>query len=311
MSSVHSIDQDLLHSISIRKWSTLASWAVLLYEYIITFNEEIRYIWSFPVTAVHLIYVLSRYFAIIVQSINVFLILRPFSALDIPEQSCRRWFLFELIAVCVLMAALDSILMLRVYALHRKDRRIGVLLVTLFLGQIVVEVVCGQRALNVPFNRICDANRTHGSVVYYCISVWVMHISLVVLTACKYDLMKMKIPIVRVVTRDGAWITVIVCSLFTTIAPWTLIHQAPKAHIVFGCVLVIAADVGPLGRSRSPPFALHARRWPISIISVSCCRMIMNMQSLDITEARVDPENLTELTSFIELQTLQLELKGQ
>ncbi|PPQ91253.1 hypothetical protein CVT25_006392 [Psilocybe cyanescens] len=248
MSSVHSIDQDLLQNISIRKWSTLASWAVLLYEYIITFNDEIRFIWSFPVTAVRLIYVLSRYFAIIVQSINVFLILRPLSALDIPEQSCRRWFLFELIAVSVLMAALDSILMLRVYALHRKDRRVGVLLVVLFLVQIVVEVICGQRAVNVPFNRICDASRTHGSVVYYCISVWVTHISLVVLTACKYDLMKMKIPIVRVVTRDGAWITVIVCSLFATIAPWAHIKQVQKAHIVFGILMLRV-------------YALHNKGW--------------------------------------------------
>ncbi|PPQ80966.1 hypothetical protein CVT25_014715, partial [Psilocybe cyanescens] len=258
--------------------------------------------------------------------INVFLILRPLSALDIPEQSCRRWFIFELIAVSVLMAALDSILMLKVYALHRKERRVGVLLVVLFLVQIVVEVICGQRAVNVPFNRICDASRTHGSVAYYCISVWVTHISLVVLTACKYDLMKMKIPIVRVVTRDGAWITVVgatdtifdidkltilAAALFATIAPWALIKQVQKAHIVFECVLVTVADVGQLARSRSRLSALYARRWPISIISVSCCRMIMNIQRLDITETSVDPENLTELTSFTELQTLQLELKGQ
>ncbi|PPQ94863.1 hypothetical protein CVT25_007235 [Psilocybe cyanescens] len=195
MDDVLSLNQDLLQNITIRKWSTLASWAVLLYEYVITLSEEIRHIWS---------------------------------------------------------------------------------------TEIGTDAICGNRAVNVPYTKICDASRTHPYVLYYCISVWITHISLGVLTALKYNLVRMNIPVVRVVTRDGAWITIIVCSLFTTVAPWALIQQVTKAHVVFG--------------------------WPITIISICCCRMIMNMQKLDITETTVDPENLTELIS--ELHTLQLELKG-
>ncbi|KAH9477288.1 hypothetical protein JR316_0009492 [Psilocybe cubensis] len=262
-------DEAALQAVTFRRWSMLASLAMVLYEYVITFSEEMKHIWRYefftlfpdaydemkqfraPLRPVRLIYIFSRYVAIIVGSVNVFLIFGPLSSTNIPRHRCRQWFTFQLSAACLIMGSLDAILMLRV---------------------------------DVSYSRICDINFIHPSVIYYGSSVLITHISLVALTVWKYDLIKMNIPIVRIVTRDGAWITVLVCSMFSTLVPWALIHKVQKAHILFG--------------------------WPISMISIGCCRMIMNMQKLDVvsTELSNDAENLTELTS--ELLTIQIELKG-
>lgn len=85
----------------------------------------------------------------------------------------------------MLMGSMDSILMLRgrpmprplikaiiiacltVYALHKKDRTVGALLVTLFCGQTVVHALCGKLAADVPYDAVCDSLETHKAVVYF------------------------------------------------------------------------------------------------------------------------------------------------
>uniref|UniRef100_A0A8H7XIR5 Uncharacterized protein n=1 Tax=Psilocybe cubensis TaxID=181762 RepID=A0A8H7XIR5_PSICU len=101
------------------------------------------------------------------ESINVFLVFWPFSVTDIAEDTCKRWFTMQITAVCALMALMDGILMLRVYALHKKNRRVGVLLGALFSAQTVVQAVCGHLASNVPYDGFCDTLEAHSAVLYF------------------------------------------------------------------------------------------------------------------------------------------------
>ncbi|KDR79609.1 hypothetical protein GALMADRAFT_223751 [Galerina marginata CBS 339.88] len=246
MSELAQYDRVLLENITIRQWSTLSTLAIILYEYTITFREELRHIWKRPITVVRMVYLFSRYLAIIVQSVNLYLVLGPFSALSTPERICKGWFSFQLTAACVLMAALDLILMLRLYALYSKSFKVGTLLTLLFCGQIAVEAVIAPRSvLQVPYDPICDTTRTHPDILYFCISVWVTHIAMGLLTAAKWELAALRAPVVKLVTRDGTWILVTICALFAVIVPYGLIGQVSKAHVAFG--------------------------WPISIISISVC----------------------------------------
>ncbi|PPQ94858.1 hypothetical protein CVT25_007230 [Psilocybe cyanescens] len=242
MDDMLSLNQKLMQDIVIRKWSTctsdalnfrwsivkliditravstVASLAVLLYEYIIMLSQEIRYIWR---------YAQHAYIA----------------------------------AMCLLMAALDSILMLRVYALHNKDRRVGALLVVLFCGQIGVDV------------HFCVGYAHMPGGVDYC------------------QVRPHEDEDAGYTRRHPRWgldnhewdpeftASSLHIALFTTLAPYALIGQVSKAHMLFG--------------------------------ETQCCRMIMNMQTLDVTEgSSTDIENLTELI-LTELHTLQLELQEQ
>ncbi|KAF8958805.1 hypothetical protein BDZ97DRAFT_2078450 [Flammula alnicola] len=208
----NAIDYKLVENLSLRKWSTLASLAVLSWEYILTSRDEFCYIWRRPTTGVKITYIFSHYFAIIVQSINFYLVSGPLWSVDIPDTVCKQWFMFLIIAACCLMAALDLILMLRIYALYLKDIRITVLLVLLFCAQIAAEAVLSPRTiLDVPFDCICDTTETHPNIIYFCISVWVTHLPLGILTVAKRNLAQLGVPVARVVTRDGIWIVILVC----------------------------------------------------------------------------------------------------
>ncbi|KAF8954657.1 hypothetical protein BDZ97DRAFT_438528 [Flammula alnicola] len=275
----NAIDYKLVENLSLRKWSTLASLAVLSWEYILTSRDEFRHIWRRPTTGVKITYIFSRYFAIIVQSINFYLVSGPLWSVDIPDTVCKQWFMFLIIAACCLMAALDVILMLRIYALYLKDIRIAVLLVLLFCAQIAAEAVLSPRTiLDVPFDCICDTTETHPNIIYFCIFVWVTHLPLGILTVAKRNLAQLGVPVARVVTRDGIWIVILVCSLFSAIIPYSFISQVSKAHVVFG--------------------------WPISLLSITCCRMIMNM--LKLRPTTLDPESTASVSSDIDMHILQV-----
>ncbi|KAF8887642.1 hypothetical protein CPB84DRAFT_1491767 [Gymnopilus junonius] len=131
---LHSLHQQkLLQNLRFRQSSTVASIVVLLYEYIITFRKELRYIWRRPFKLNKAIYLFARYFGIIVQSINTYLALGPHAGLSIDERACKRWQLFQASSAYVLSGTLHFILMLMVYALHLKDWKIGIFLAFLYL----------------------------------------------------------------------------------------------------------------------------------------------------------------------------------
>ncbi|KIM35949.1 hypothetical protein M413DRAFT_449484 [Hebeloma cylindrosporum] len=270
------LDQQLLDNLSFRKWSTLASFIVLIWEHAITLSDEFRCIWRRPFNGVKSAYIFSRYFAVLVQTGNLYLVFGP---LDTQEPVCKQWFLFLIISACFLLAALDFILMLRVYALYRKDKRVAAFLVVLFFVQIAVDcILCPRGIFQVPYDPICDTTKTHPDVVYYFIWIWVVHISLGVLTIAKCHLVKIGAPVVRLVTRDGALTTISICSLYAVVISYALFSQVSQAHVVFN--------------------------WPISCLSILCCRIIMNMQTFDVSRNEGN-----EGSSISGLSTLNFEVE--
>ncbi|KAF9476124.1 hypothetical protein BDN70DRAFT_190965 [Pholiota conissans] len=246
-----------------RRWSAVATLALLVWEHAITLQTELRYIWRRPISIVKGIYVFSRYYALAIQIFNLYLVSGPLSSLEIPEHVCRRWFLFLTASSCALLATVDAILMLRVYALYLQDVKAGMFLAALFFGQLMVEFIYVPIVVKVPFDPICDAQETHKGVVYFGISLWVKHLAVVAMTLAKRDLAVLGAPVVRLVRRDGMWVVVLICGFFTAIIPYSFVNQVSKAHVAFG--------------------------WPMTILSISCCRMITNMLQL-----RINPDEETE-----------------
>ncbi|PPQ97129.1 hypothetical protein CVT26_000614 [Gymnopilus dilepis] len=293
-------EQGLLESLKVRKWSTgeslpihagqalllrlatVATLAFLLYEHAITFRGEVVHIWRRPFTMVRATFIFARYFTLVVQTVNLYLVFGPFSRTSIPGSTCKQWFLFQIASACAIMAALDLILMLMVYALYRKSRRVGLFLALLFWAQIAVDFATSPKSvLDVNYNSICDTTETHGVVIYFCLSVWITHLSLAGLTGYKKNLLGLGAPVVRRVLRDGTWILVVVCSLFTVIIPYAFVNQVSQAHVVFG--------------------------WPTAILSIACCRIIINMRTCD--HAEIEEQSIIELDARDNLQLLLNELE--
>ncbi|PPQ68554.1 hypothetical protein CVT26_003363 [Gymnopilus dilepis] len=233
-----------------------------------------------PFTSVRATYLFARYFGIITQSITTYLVLSPhLSTIPIPEATCKAWFAFGVGSSASLIAALDFILMLMVYALYRKDWRIGLFLAILFFAHVAVEAFVAQKAVDVTYDPICDATQTPSELIYLGISVWITHLSLGVLTGIKRDIISLGAPVVKRLIRDGAWGIVLICSFFTTVIPYNMNREVAQAHVIF-C-------------------------WPNALISIACCRIIMNMQTLDYVEA--DDESITSFNVDDSLEALSLE----
>ncbi|KIM35947.1 hypothetical protein M413DRAFT_323768 [Hebeloma cylindrosporum] len=103
-------------------------------------------------------------------------------------------------------------MMLRVYALHLKNRRVAAFLAVVFFSKVALECVMIPRTVfHVPYDPICDTAKIHPDVIYFSISIWFIHISLSILTVAKWNLVKMGVPVVKLIARDGALTTLSIC----------------------------------------------------------------------------------------------------
>ncbi|KAF9546320.1 hypothetical protein CPC08DRAFT_729937 [Agrocybe pediades] len=272
----------LLDSAMQRKLSTIAALVVLLYEHCITLKDEVRHIWRKKFNPVLGTYIFSKYMGIVAQSINVYKAVGPMA---IPgrtsQEDCMSWFSSGIAAALILLAALDIILMLRVYALYRKTTSIGVLLSTLFVGQLISNVVFGRKSIyEVSYNAICDTQETHAAVLHFGIVLWTVHLTLLLLTGLKYNLVVMGIPVAKLVTRDGVWVVGILCPSIgsrpsSELTYFELGSVSQKYQVLFAVTIPYALTI-------QVAQADLAFVWPTTFFSIACCRVIMNMQALDI-----------------------------
>ncbi|KAF4616840.1 hypothetical protein D9613_008939 [Agrocybe pediades] len=308
------MESSYLERLAFRKYVTLAAWIVVVYEYASTLRREVKYIWRYdlipPSASVDVelgcaviiirkrfnvvlgVYLFSKYLALVVQSINVYLVFGPLSRTDIPEQTCRKWFLFQMVVTASLLAAFDFILMLRVYALYRKSWRIGSFLLVLFISMVPFNVFVSPKAVyNVPFDPICEAQGMDDSVLYFGIMFWVIHISIVILTVAKWRLGDLGSPIIKLVTREGTLVLSLLCVLCAVMVSYAMSTNTERSDFAF------RYDFDSVSC------------WPITFLSIGCCRLIMNMQALS------HQYNLqADLTSFIEseivFRTVTVEEEG-
>ncbi|KAK0495714.1 hypothetical protein EDD18DRAFT_1463532 [Armillaria luteobubalina] len=96
----------------------LALVSLLLFEYLITFDAEVDYVWSKPKSFVSILYIANRYFgplAITVCMIALF-------DTGISEESCSHLAPFDGIFTLVTVLVAEAMLIIRVYALHERSK---------------------------------------------------------------------------------------------------------------------------------------------------------------------------------------------
>ncbi|KAI5117404.1 hypothetical protein M0805_004626 [Coniferiporia weirii] len=97
--------------------SGVAAAACLVYDIIICWDQEVEYIWKSAWTPPKLLYLFARYFSLICK-----------------HGCCHDWTIFEGVAGQLIIMGVEISLMLRVYALFRRDKRILALLSFLYFG---------------------------------------------------------------------------------------------------------------------------------------------------------------------------------
>ncbi|TFK32156.1 hypothetical protein BDQ12DRAFT_692884 [Crucibulum laeve] len=277
-SGIETVNMELYESIHIRNASCLAALVILLYEYSIMFAQEYQFVWKSRRTPVKWIYLFSRYFALGAQIANIILLAFPLSKIPVQRELCRPWFLFLIISTCMLFAALEIVLMLRVYALYRRSSRIKIFLIVIFIINQVIVADFARREGSLPFDGICETTELPYEVIFPAVTVTLTQSIIWLMTVTKRNIGYGKAPIVGLMIRDGAWIFVLLCAMYIITISYALTVKASKSHMI----LV----------------------WPMTLFSVGACRIILNMRSLSYNGAKSEL-NLGDMSTGVEVDFAQ------
>ncbi|TFK37875.1 hypothetical protein BDQ12DRAFT_684773 [Crucibulum laeve] len=271
----------ILQSVFIRNISSLAALIVLVCDYVANLTDEYNYIWKRPITAPKLIYIFARYLGLLAHIFNIVLVFTVFSRLPVKRHLCEALFMFLIGVCCALLAALDFILMLRVYVLYNRSWKVALSLIALLATEAALVSTCLTRTLPlVPFDPICDVRETPCEVVYFTASVVLTQVILLLMVVVKRNVAFGRAPVVHLVVREGAWIFVLVVSLFAINVPYSLFTRIARPHMVFG--------------------------WPMTFLSLASCHVILNsIRPPDENEASTSSRRSTspsvQFTTFLDL----------
>ncbi|KAH9836342.1 uncharacterized protein C8Q71DRAFT_761942 [Rhodofomes roseus] len=121
-----------------------AALAWLVYDYMLSFENEVDLIWSSEDTVPKLLYFVSRYFGLIVQCM---------ACADMPRLYCRNALIWTSISLFTLVFCVEFSLMLRIYALYARSRLILLILSIAF----VVETLCVILISSIGYNEFAHA----------------------------------------------------------------------------------------------------------------------------------------------------------
>ncbi|KAJ7462382.1 hypothetical protein B0H11DRAFT_111075 [Mycena galericulata] len=225
-------------------------------ENLITFDDEVRYIWPKPRTAwVKTIFLFLRYFPFAVQLCNRILDEMVIQQRHLGYSALRAWYLSQVVVAHLAMTGVEFVMIARVYALYHNSRWVGWGFGCLLLGESIVVIIGTVVTLpGVHFEPQMLVTNVPHSFAYLGISALVSQAIILVLTLLKY--------------LRGQWIGTSLGIL--------LIRDGSVAYFVFFATTLSAVVYSICGVS----FGMTEYAWYMSIISSVGCRLILNMQRL-------------------------------
>ncbi|KDQ52687.1 hypothetical protein JAAARDRAFT_474125 [Jaapia argillacea MUCL 33604] len=277
-------------------YSSIASLTVVTWDIIITFDEEVKYIWrQRRGSPTKWLFLFTRYFSLVCQmmislrSLGVFGTFRHSS-----ESVCRSWFFFENFTLQILIGTVESILTLRVYALYGRSRPIRIVLISLFVLQIIVFVpIFAFITPKIGFDEDCIPVTTKlGLRALHLLTASSLSTQLVLfilaLTKSVNTIRegKGRIPIAVVIARDSLWVFCLVTAmLLINGAFYTILNTLFRALIF---------------------------TWILSSLSFSSCRLVLNLSRLGAQgeERSTEDAFTSNLTIGTEMRELYLTSAG-
>jgi len=256
--------------------SSNAALFLLLWEILITLDQEVEYIWVKPCTAwIKWVFLFARYFPLAIQICNRGIELAIFKQYPLSVNAVRIWHSCQVLVALIVLMPGEVVLMARVYALYNQARWIFNFFSVILVAETVV-VVLGF-VLTMPQNyelRAFITDMPH-SFAYFGIAMLVTQVTILVLSAVKYFRGRwgtaQAAPLVKLLVRDGTMAFVAVSSL--------------------SLMLMIYAFIGT-------HWAATEYAWFVTFLSVTECRIIINMQTLPASrDVRSDSTELQNFTS--------------
>ncbi|KAN0092667.1 hypothetical protein V8E55_003451, partial [Tylopilus felleus] len=127
---------------------TVAMLTAVGYDYILTFSNEIKYIWRKPWSSISVLFLIVRYGGLYAAaSISIL----GSSFLPGPIKTCGIIFTIEVWTLCLFLAAADFSMILRVWVMYGRSRLILGALLTIFCMEIILFFLCAAIYSNPKF----------------------------------------------------------------------------------------------------------------------------------------------------------------
>ncbi|KAF6763212.1 hypothetical protein DFP72DRAFT_527030 [Ephemerocybe angulata] len=239
-------------------YGQVASLAYLLYEHIITLDDEVEVIWSKRRDAwIKWAFLFIRYFGLSAQIVNRALDFCLASQLHVVPQLLMRWYMSQVAVGCALMLVVEVVLMARVYALYEKHRAVYFT----FIGLIILEVI--TMVLGIMLSRLAESNfdlevylcKNSKAYSFFGAAAILTQIVILALTLQKY----------KVAIRDG-W------------ASEPIMLLTIRDGVMVFAVLLVITGITVVATAAQNGYANNANSWFISVIACAGCRMIINLQ---------------------------------
>ncbi|KAJ7476166.1 hypothetical protein FB451DRAFT_1557938 [Mycena latifolia] len=262
-----------------------ASLTLAVFEHIATFKDELQLIWSGPLRISNAIYIWMRYFTLITTVIYSTFMFREVKS----DHSCRAFLLAEAITASFIVVTADLILVLRVWILYGRPRKLLYFLLPLITAEIIAmllvavftilplrdyfhvgNTILGCYSLNVP-----------RYLTFYAVPPAVMTFTMFGMTLYKcgrtlLDNRAARMPVITLFLRDGVfWFLAIFAISITDLIVW----------------------------ARGRPGLAQATINPATVlVSVIGTRILLNLKRLAIGGSA---SNVTALTIELEARTLE------
>ncbi|KAJ6581114.1 hypothetical protein B0H19DRAFT_493568 [Mycena capillaripes] len=190
----------------------VAGVTLLVMEHILTFPDEVTLMWKSRFSVSNAFYIWIRYFTLIALSIDLSFMLKVEWSDHLPD------FLFQTIACTIIVVSADVILVLRVWILYAKSRKLLYFLVPLIAAEIIAMIIVGiftikglERYVHVgPVLQGCYSLEVPRLFTFYAVPSLVTAVSMFSLTAykCGTTLKNLGLkgtPIISLFLRDGVF----------------------------------------------------------------------------------------------------------
>ncbi|PFH47826.1 hypothetical protein AMATHDRAFT_6359 [Amanita thiersii Skay4041] len=256
----------------VRLCLALASTVFLIAEFISAFRDECKYIWRGRFNFIKYMYIMARYPILLFQIITLILLATSLNVFPVPQGACLMWFYTQQMATVTSLTLLEATLSIRVYALHGKSFKTGMLLATSFTVETLCNIVFSIFiALEYQGNALCTSEANPRWIIPPSVATLTHQIFIWGLTVKKWsDLNGVSATaqkISHIVMRDGTWVMFGILAITLTIIPYDLLI-GPITPIAFAVMC--------------PAF------------SSATCRLILNIQSFNVDA----PSASLELTTI-------------
>ncbi|KAG1744444.1 hypothetical protein EDB19DRAFT_516327 [Suillus lakei] len=224
----------------------ISSFALQLWDIVITLQSEIQHIWPKPWNSFFKwLYLFLRYFSLATQIFHQFAV--PYlNSGKASKSSCFSWYVYTALIAQFQTTAVEIILAVRVYALFNRSRRVAVILGSqMTLEYIILVIVVGGYFHRIPSIPYCILSKPPYQIIYHAIAVVATQSTLLGLALIKHILARRagwgRAPLVSLLIRDGTATYFIICVIFFCIGSFCELRDERTVIMFFWLISIISS----------------------------------------------------------------------